>query len=137
MPSYPNPNLNPNPNPNPNQESLHVQMSTGAAARGAVCFCGTDRHLDGSRIPFDGSWVQCDGCQLWCHRQCAGLKQTRAACHDVEYACPACSVYEASATRVPRPSVTLEETLTLTLTLTRTRTLTLTRTRTRTLTRWR
>ena len=70
-------------------ESLHVQMAAGAAARGSVCFCGTDRHLDGSRISFDGSWVQCDGCQLWCHRQCAGLKQTKAACDNVEYACPA------------------------------------------------
>ena len=73
-------------------ETLHVQMAAGAAARGSVCFCGTDRHLDGSRIPFDGSWVQCDGCQLWCHRQCAGLKQTKAACDNVEYACSACSL---------------------------------------------
>jgi hypothetical protein len=73
-------------------ESLHVQMSAGAAARGSVCFCGTGRHLDGSRIPFDGSWVQCDGCQLWCHRQCTGLKPTKAACDDVECACPACTL---------------------------------------------
>ena len=50
---------------------LHCQKAAAAAAQGAVCFCGTERHGDHSRIPFDGSWVQCDGCALWCVTWCS------------------------------------------------------------------
>ena len=53
------------------------------------CFCGTDRHLLTNTLPFEGAWVQCDGCERWCHGECAGLSLEEA--EEVEaYTCPLC-----------------------------------------------
>ena len=54
------------------------------------CFCGTDRHLPTTPLPFEGAWVQCDGCERWCHGECAGLSLEEA--EEVEaYTCPVCA----------------------------------------------
>ena len=47
----------------------------------ARCFCGVPLHRLDNALPFDGVWVQCDGCRRWCHGQCAGLtaEQARAS----------------------------------------------------------
>ena len=42
------------------------------------CFCGTDRHLPTTPLPFEGAWVQCDSCERWCHGECAGMTREQA-----------------------------------------------------------
>ena len=61
-----------------------------------VCFCGTDRHLASSGVGFDGAWVQCDTCSLWCHGECAGLSLQEAEQLE-DYICPSCEQNELSA----------------------------------------
>ena len=36
------------------------------------CPCGTPIHLPGFG-GFDGRWIQCDRCDTWWHRKCAGV----------------------------------------------------------------
>ena len=62
--------------------------NSGDMDAASLCFCGTDRHLDGGAMSFDGNWVQCDGCDLWCHAQCTELQAAELS--DVSYFCPAC-----------------------------------------------
>ena len=53
------------------------------------CFCNTDRHLPTNNIPFEGVWVACDGCDRWCHGECADV--TKAEAEELEsYMCPLC-----------------------------------------------
>ena len=53
------------------------------------CFCDTQRHLPTNDIPFEGVWVQCDGCDRWCHGECAGVDKHMA--EELEsYECPLC-----------------------------------------------
>ena len=52
-------------------------------------FCGTNRHLPTTPLPFEGAWVQCDGCERWCHGECAGLSLEEA--EEVEHRCPVCA----------------------------------------------
>ena len=56
-----------------------------------ICFCGTDRHLLDNTYSFEGVWVQCDGCERWCHGECAGLDM-QAAEELERYTCPRCDV---------------------------------------------
>ena len=54
------------------------------------CFCGTDRHLPSGTLGFEGAWVQCDGCERWCHGECAGLSLQEAEAIEA-YTCPLCA----------------------------------------------
>ena len=57
------------------------------------CFCGTDRHLLSNSLPFEGAWVQCDGCERWIHGECAGLSLAEA--EEVEaFTCRVCETEE-------------------------------------------
>lgn len=69
-----------------------------------VCFCGTDRHLSTNVLPFEGGWVQCSRCGLWCHCECAGLDAELAASVE-RYLC-----YPCEAATCPLLSVTLRYT---------------------------
>ena len=67
------------------------------------CFCGTDRHLPTTPLPFEGAWVQCDGCERWCHGECAGLSLEEA--EEVEaYRCPVCAGRPVRRAAEPRKS---------------------------------
>ena len=53
------------------------------------CMCTNLYHLPGvTALPFDGIWIQCDGCNRWCHRVCTGL--TKKEARTVSYTCPTC-----------------------------------------------
>ena len=60
------------------------------------CFCGTDRHLPTSKLPFAGVWVQCELCERWCHGECAGMTQEEADAADY-FHCALCSDNEPAA----------------------------------------
>ena len=64
------------------------------------CFCGTDRHLLSNSLPFEGAWVQCDGCERWIHGECAGLSLAEA--EEVEaFTCRVCEGAEERRRRCP------------------------------------
>ena len=65
------------------------------------CFCGTDRHRSTNSLSFEGEWVQCDGCDRWCHGECAGL--SREVAEEIEaYTCPLCVDARANAQKKQR-----------------------------------
>ena len=55
-----------------------------------ACFCGTQRHRYDNNLPFDGVWVQCEGCLRWCHGECVGMTAQQAKYAD-SYTCKICT----------------------------------------------
>ena len=69
------------------QSGTESEASDPAAE--ADCFCGTDRHLPTSSLPFEGAWVACDSCDRWCHGECVGLSKAEAE-QLQHFVCPPC-----------------------------------------------
>ena len=60
---------------------------------GVDCFCNTKCHKASADMNFDGGWILCDGCEKWCHSQCAGFTSKEAEAVD-SYNCPRCELEE-------------------------------------------
>jgi len=69
-------------------EGCEAEAEEEAAETASYCFCGTDRHLPSSELPFEGVWIFCETCRTWCHGECAGVE---AALDASDYQCPPCS----------------------------------------------
>ena len=61
-----------------------VQRALSVEEGAALCFCG--REPDSKE-----TWVQCDGCDRWCHASCAGFQSRESASNTESHRCPDCN----------------------------------------------